>query len=42
MSAKMWIWILFGCSLLVGAAADDIEGETRSQSLPKFVHQISK
>ena len=45
MSAKMWVWILFGCSLciqVVVAAADDIEGEslTQSQSLPSFVHQI--
>jgi hypothetical protein len=73
MSAKMWVWILFGCSLCIqmvvaaavacsqtllflrqstknnnvgeqATAADDIEGEslTQSQSLPSFVHQISK
>ena len=43
----MWVWILFGRSLrvqVVVAAADDIEEEslTQSESLPSFVHQISK
>ena len=47
MSIKLWMFVLFTCSLhiqLAMAAGSDMEGDsmTQSQSLPSFVHQVSK
>ena len=47
MSVKLWMFVLFTCSLhiqLAMAAESDMEGAsmTQSPSLPSFVHQVSK